>query len=350
MITREARLVIANLIVALLSACEASRDQSTYQIKSRLSANDKHSDFNLDGDIDILWHNPLGSDSDPDHGIFGTSQIWFMNGATARVAAENIPGGSGSAGNFGGGANSGSGGSPGVGGSGPSTWEPVGINLFSGDNHPDILWHNGSTGATQVWYMNGASRLVIAHFDASLNLPDSTGWRVVGTNDFDANGHPDILWHNGITGETKVWYLNGASRIGYESIDPSLNVSDSTGWRIEGTADFNRDGQVDLVWRNGTTGEVSVWYMEGMIPIGFDVFDSSLNRPDSTGWRIVQLGDYDHPDGDFSRDGWPDIIWHNGITGTTQISYLFALAPFFTANFEPGLNVTDSSGWHVAQE
>jgi hypothetical protein len=36
-------------------------------------------------------------------------------------------------------------------------------------------------------------------------------WRIAGTNDFNQDGSADILWHNGTTGETQMWLMNGVS-------------------------------------------------------------------------------------------------------------------------------------------
>ncbi len=34
-------------------------------------------------------------------------------------------------------------------------------------------------------------------------------------------------------------------------------------WTIQGTCDFNSDGHTDILWRNTTTGDVVVWFMNG---------------------------------------------------------------------------------------
>jgi hypothetical protein len=71
--------------------------------------------------------------------------------------------------------------------------------------------------------------------DSSLNIPDNTGWKIVGTDDFNGDGPPDILWHRSI-GESQVWFMNGATRAGAMNLD---TVPDPTGWQIVGTGDFD---------------------------------------------------------------------------------------------------------------
>ena len=33
-------------------------------------------------------------------------------------------------------------------------------------------------------------------------------WSIVGTCDFNLNGTADILWHNSSTGETQIWFMD----------------------------------------------------------------------------------------------------------------------------------------------
>ena len=69
----------------------------------------------------------------------------------------------------------------------------------------DILWHNSSTGESQIWSVDGAkvsSRATVVGQDGKpvfVGLP----WSIVGIR-YDASqlGQPDIIWHNSATNET----------------------------------------------------------------------------------------------------------------------------------------------------
>ena len=59
-------------------------------------------------------------------------------------------------------------------------------------------------------------------------------------------------------------------------------------WQIIGTADFNNDGQTDLLWMNKTTGEVDVWYMNGATPSRGAIIVQANTVP--LNWQIIGNG------------------------------------------------------------
>ena len=72
----------------------------------------------------------------------------------------------------------------------------------------------------------------------------------------------DILWRNTSTGENSVWLMNGITLTATVSLP---TVSD-TAWELVGTGDFNGDGKLDILWRH-TSGVNYVWYMNGVTAI-----------------------------------------------------------------------------------
>lgn len=68
----------------------------------------------------------------------------------------------------------------------------------------DLLWRNATTGANELWLMNGTN--VVS--DLSLgNVPGT--WSVAGLGDFNADGMADILWRNAATGADEIWEMDG---------------------------------------------------------------------------------------------------------------------------------------------
>ena len=225
-----------------------------------------------------------------------------------------------------------------------SNWRPVGINHFSVEAATSILWHNGVTGDSQIWYMNstGSSRDSFANFDTSLRFTDSSGWKIVATRAFQ------VMRHNGTTGVTEIWDItqaNPVTRSALTTLDSSLNVSDSSGWQIAGWYDFDQDGVADILWHNGTSGDTQLWYMSSATSRRSTLmFAPSVNVKDSSGWRIVQIGSL------FDSGSAPDIVWHNGTSGATQVWYMGGAQGgtiIGSGDFSSSLNVADSTGWRV---
>ena len=188
---------------------------------------------------------------------------------------------------------------------GDLTWEIVGTGDFDNDTHVDLLWRNNVSGINVVWFMNGTEWSSSAEL---LPVDDQT-WQIVGTGDFDKDGNVDLLWRNSVSGENVVWYLNGTTWVGSATL---LGVSDQT-WQIVGTGDFDKDGNVDILWRyNGAGGYNVVWHLNNATWIG----SSDLMPVGDTAWQIMGTGDY-------NKDGNIDILWrYNGAGGYNVIWYM----------------------------
>jgi hypothetical protein len=192
------------------------------------------------------------------------------------------------------------------------SWEIAGTGDFDGDTDTDILWRNYGAGAFSgwnvIWYMNSAGG--IDGYGYLSGITDLT-WRIVGTGDFDGDGDTDILWRNYGTGDFSgwnvIWHMAGEGISGYGYL---YGISDLD-WKIMGTGDFNRDGYLDILWRNCGTGAYSgwnvIWYMngDGVASYGY------LSGISDLAWEIAGTGD-------FNNDGYMDILWRNYGTGGLQ--------------------------------
>ena len=45
--------------------------------------------------------------------------------------------------------------------------------------------------------------------DQHIGTVGDTQWKIRGVVDLDGNGNPDILWHHQETGDIYVWYMEG---------------------------------------------------------------------------------------------------------------------------------------------
>jgi hypothetical protein len=230
------------------------------------------SDFNADGQADILWHNQT------DGALF----VWFMNGAERTGGGYPSP-------------------------SSVSTdWQVRGVADFNVDGKPDLLWHNQTDGALYVWFMDGVQRTGGGY----VNPPNvSTDWQIRGVADLNADRKPDILWRNLTDGALYVWFMDGVERTGGGYLN-SPNVS--MDWQIRGVTDLDADGKPDILWHNQTDGSLYAWFMDGVERTG----GGYLNAPSvSTDWQIGQVADFD-------ADGRPEILWHNQTHGTLYVWFM----------------------------
>jgi YD repeat-containing protein len=227
-----------------------------------------NTDFNADGNQDILWRNK----------VTGGIVACYMNGVTGLGAGT-------------------------IADSSDLNWDLIGTADFNDDGNPDLLWRHKTTGAIVVAYMNGVTGLGAGTIADSSDL----NWDLIGTADFNNDGNPDLLWRHKTTGAIVVAYMNGVDGIGTRVIADSSDLN----WDLIGTADFNNDGNPDLLWRHKTTGAIVVAYMNGVTGLGAGtIADSSdLN------WDLIGTAD-------FNNDGNPDLLWRHKTTGAIVVAYM----------------------------
>ena len=93
---------------------------------------------------------------------------------------------------------------------------------------------------------------------ASVAFTPPAGWTIKGTADFNNDGQTDVLVSNGTLNQ--VWYLNNGV------VSSTVAMSSNSGaWTLIGIGDFNGDGNKDLLWQNG--GLQYVHYLNGVTQI-----------------------------------------------------------------------------------
>ena len=125
---------------------------------------------------------------------------------------------------------------------------------------------------------------------------------VIVPADFNLDGHADLLWQNTTTGERTLWLMNGTSRTSVVS----LGIV-GTDWSIAGAGDLNADGNPDILWQNLATGERTLWFMNG--PARASAVSLGVVGLD---WSIAGAGD-------FNGDGHVDLLWQNTTTGERTV-------------------------------
>jgi subtilisin family serine protease len=140
--------------------------------------------------------------------------------------------------------------------------------------------------------------------------------KVAGVADFNQDGQQDILLRNTSTGEMQIWYMNGQNKIGEAPIIYGFNTPASN-WVIEGVGNFNNDNYPDIVWRDLAGGAIAAWLMNNNTFVAganftLGTYYASVWPPATatSNWRINAIAD-------INNDQKDDLIWRdsNG-TGT----------------------------------
>jgi hypothetical protein len=238
-------------------------------------------DFDLDGNADVLWRNP----------ITGENKIWLMNGS-AVAQIDNLPGAD-------------------------STWRLEGWGDFNDDGIDDLVWHNLVTEQTGIWLMNGTSIGSIALLPSVTNA-----WKVEKIADFTGDNQVDILWRNTVTGQTGIWVMQGATFSSLVEL-PTANLD----WHVAAVGDLNGDNVLDILWRNWVSGETGAWILDNT-----SLASIAMLTTISPDWVIGDIADLD-------GDGDLDFFWYNTVSGQTGIWQMNGLT------FQSAIELPTVLGW-----
>jgi hypothetical protein len=127
-------------------------------------------DFDDDGFFDLFWRN---ADT-------GRTQVWFMDGATARrVGFPRVR---------------------------SASWVLDASADFDGSGTYDLFWRNLTSNETAVWQMDGDT---VAFAESHLAV---TGQEVVDVVDQNGDGFMDLIWQD-MAGNCEVWLMTGGDLI-----------------------------------------------------------------------------------------------------------------------------------------
>jgi YD repeat-containing protein len=242
-------------------------------------------DFNLDGKTDLVWQNTAT----------GQTEVEVMNGLVpsgTTIPLQNS-------------------------GVGPQLQS---IGDIDDNERPDVIFRDPATGKNTVWTMNGTHLTGVRPLDDR----EDGRWSIGGVADLDNDYNDDIIWHNNATGENEIWFQQGTEHEGTWTLPASPGPS----WGLHGTEDFNRDDRPDLFFHDRATGQNVIWYMNDAEPgpqVGTNSTGSSLpavRRLEATMQPIETMEDTNWLPAmvaDMNNDGYPDIVWRNGVSGENKI-------------------------------
>lgn len=157
-------------------------------------------------------------------------------------------------------------------------WKVVGSTDFNHDDRPDLLVQDRS-GRLAAWLIENLH--VASTTLLNLGNPVDLDWSVVGVDDFNEDGRPDIVFQHK-NGTLAVWYLDGFSTASAALLSPS-HPGDSE-WRVVDVADRNGDGKPDLVFQHQKDGALAMWLLDGL-KLSQPLLLNPV-RPGGT-WRVV---------------------------------------------------------------
>ncbi len=208
-------------------------------------------DFDRDGNLDYLWHN------------YTTGQMlfWYIDGDNLKgFKFQNYL-------MF-------------------SPWRVATTMDANGDGELDVVYYNDQTGVLKVVLCENGNQLnPLLNYDLATTLPPSEPWRVATASDVNGDGADDLILYNSSTGAIKAWQLTGLNRteIPYAGL---LQGTPDQFRLVSARADFNADGKPDFLWHNTVTGFFMTWSMDGTTRLGIGTFASPFDRTDPT-WRLV---------------------------------------------------------------
>ncbi len=176
-------------------------------------------------------------------------------------------------------------------------WTVLGIDDFNGDLNQDLLWRHPS-GQMGVWITAPTappSEGSLYYTWTPIGPGPASSSDYIGSGDFDNDGETDLFWLENYSRRIVVW-LNQHG-FNANSTQSGL-VSFPSNWRPLGVADFDLDGQLDLVCENLTNRQWGVWLMDGLSPKSLRVFDLIIS-PTAKFLGVV----------DGNGDAYPDLQW-----------------------------------------
>lgn len=202
---------------------------------------------------------------------------------------------------------------------------------FNGDGFDDVLWRNMKSGKLAVWGMAGDDGATIQSDGSIAPSPSTRDWRLEATFDFNRDGFGDLLWRD-VQGQIGVWTMGGPE--GNQVLTANnVGLLDNS-WQLHGAADFNGDGNGDLLWRHDDGG-LAIWTMGGAD--GTEIISADMLPLNAIPeLRIVGVGD-------FNGDTRADILWRHNQSGELSV---WGMNGAEVQSGEP-LAVAPGLGWHV---
>ncbi len=205
-------------------------------------------------------------------------------------------------------------------------WQIKATSDFNNDGKTDILWQQKGTGKIELWEMNAnvitqKTALYTMNNGVKTLLSTLGGWDIVGLANSrkgpDAPIDRGLIMQDRTSGELLQWQLKGGEVMlgtsGPVKTALGLDLKPGGDWNAIQIADFNNDGNSDILLQNKTTGLMAVWQLKNNLVSDI----KAIGTLAPTGpWSVVSAGPM--------TPGNPqaNLLLHNKTTGILAIDTL----------------------------
>ncbi|HEX8824765.1 MAG TPA: FG-GAP-like repeat-containing protein [Archangium sp.] len=127
--------------------------------------------------------------------------------------------------------------------------------------------------------------------------------------DFNKDGSLDVLWQNRTADKSAIWFMKDGAQLSQVELQGTSDVN----WQPVATGDFDSDGNLDVLRHHRTRGQLALWLLRD----GSRVSEVVLQGYPDVNWQPVTAGDFD-------GDGELDVLWHHHTQG--QLAFWFLRA------------------------
>ena len=187
-----------------------------------------------------------------------------------------------------------------------SAYDFIAYGDVNKDGIQDIMWRSQSDGKVYTWFLDQIGTRVSWAESVPYNL---NGYERIAYGDINKDGVMDVMWRNKTDGKVYTWFLdtNGVRQSWAESVPYNLNA-----YEVIMFGDINKDGILDIMWRSKSDGKVYVWFL-----------NTGGTRESWSEAVPYNLNGYDFiASGDINKDGVPDIMWRNKTDGKVYTWFL----------------------------
>jgi uncharacterized delta-60 repeat protein len=214
----------------------------------------------------------------------------------------------------------------------PQAWTIADTADFNRDGVADILLHNQSNDEVQLVMVGNEGQVMsmrsLTGQDGRLLKTGNLNWKVIGFADLDGDTILDLVWHNQQSDEVGFWFMNsdGQSVKSYDYLrdgNGNLLKTQNTLWQIVDMADFDGDGDADLLFRLKELNQTAIVRLDGKIFVDTQYITANTNA----NLEIRGVGDA-------NADRTADIYWQTPDNQQVLVQLINFTTTWLTDNFK----------------